>query len=411
MKLFTRKVLTIKYAKLIEEMVAKVRRHLTSSEQACEDMSIKRFTEFIVLDSDEINLIDVSDISEFMNAVIRRTTSKYGILGELLDNPDINEIMINGPEHIFVEINRHIEEIDDAFVSETELEDIMRMLASDVHREINDANPIVDARLPNGYRVNGVLKTVALNGPILTIRKFSDDVITPNDLIDYGSLPECCMAELLNYVRCGYNIFVSGGTSSGKTTFLNALSMGIGQNERIIVIEDSAELKLDSLSNIVHMECRNSNSSGRGEITMQDLIKTSLRMRPDRIIVGEVRGKEVVDMIQAMNTGHAGSMSTGHGNSIRGMLNRLETMYLMDAGIPIHSVKSQIANAIDIFVHLRRLKDGRRVVTEVAELSGFDGEDYQLNYLYVVDQDGFLIPTGNELIDRGRLGSDEDYFV
>lgn len=411
MKLFTRKVLTIKYAKLIEEMVAKVRRHLTSSEQACEDMSIKRFTEFIVLDSDEINLINVSDISEFMNAVIRRTTSKYGILGELLDNPDINEIMINGPEHIFVEINRHIEEIDDAFVSETELEDIMRMLASDVHREINDANPIVDARLPNGYRVNGVLKTVALNGPILTIRKFSDEVITPNDLIDYGSLPECCMAELLNYVRCGYNIFVSGGTSSGKTTFLNALSMGIGQNERIIVIEDSAELKLDSLSNIVHMECRNSNSSGRGEITMQDLIKTSLRMRPDRIIVGEVRGKEVVDMIQAMNTGHAGSMSTGHGNSIRGMLNRLETMYLMDAGIPIHSVKSQIANAIDIFVHLRRLKDGRRVVTEVAELSGFDGEDYQLNYLYVVDQDGFLIPTGNELIDRERLGSDEDYFV
>lgn len=300
MKSFTRKVLTIKYAKLIEEMVAKVRRHLTSSEQAGEDMSIKRFTEFIVLDSDEINLIDVSDISEFMNAVIRRTTSKYGILGELLDNPDINEIMINGPDRIFVEINRHIEEIDDAFVSETELEDIMRMLASDVHREINDANPIVDARLPNGYRVNGVLKTVALNGPILTIRKFSDDVITPNDLIDYGSLPECCMTELLNYVRCGYNIFVSGGTSSGKTTFLNALSMGIGQNERIIVIEDSAELKLDSLSNIVHMECRNSNSAGRGEITMQDLIKTSLRMRPDRIIVGEVRGKEVVDMIQAI---------------------------------------------------------------------------------------------------------------
>lgn len=200
-------------------------------------------------------------------------------------------------------------------------------------------------------------------------------------------------------------------SSSGKTTFLNALSMGIGQNERIIVIEDSAELKLDSLSNIVHMECRNSNSAGRGEITMQDLIKTSLRMRPDRIIVGEVRGKEVVDMIQAMNTGHAGSMSTGHGNSIRGMLNRLETMYLMDAGIPIHSVKSQIANAIDIFVHLRRLKDGRRVVTEVAELSGFDGEDYQLNYLYVVDQDGFLIPTGNELIDRERLGSNEDYYI
>lgn len=192
-------------------------------------------------------------------------------------------------------------------------------------------------------------------------------------------------------------------SSSGKTTFLNALSMGIGQNERIIVIEDSAELKLDSLSNIVHMECRNSNSAGRGEITMQDLIKTSLRMRPDRIIVGEVRGKEVVDMIQAMNT--------GHGNSIRGMLNRLETMYLMDAGIPIHSVKSQIANAIDIFVHLRRLKDGRRVVTEVAELSGFDGEDYQLNYLYVVDQDGFLIPTGNELIDRERLGSNEDYYI
>ena len=208
---------------------------------------------------------------------------------------------------------------------------------------------------------------------------------------------------LSNLVRCGYNVFISGGTSSGKTTFLNALSMKIGRQERVVIIEDSAELKINNVVNKVHMECRNANSIGKGEVNMQMLIKTSLRMRPDRIIVGEVRGKEVVDMIQAMNTGHSGSMSTGHGNSIKGMLNRLETMYLMDAQIPLYSVKNQIANAIDIMVHLQRDSKGHRGVVEVAELCGYDGNDYNLNYLYQRNSDGALIGTGKSLVDRNRL--------
>ena len=273
----------------------------------------------------------------------------------------------------------------------------------DVHREINEANPIVDARLKNGYRVNGVLKNVALNGPILTIRKFSEKDIGLVDLIKYGSLSKECAEDLVCMVRAGYNIFISGGTSSGKTTFLNALAAAIDPIERAIIIEDSAELKIKNLKNKVHMECRSANSVGKGEVTMEKLIKTSLRMRPDRIIVGEVRGKEVVDMIQAMNTGHEGSMSTGHGNSIKGMLNRLETMYLMDSQIPMYSVKNQIANAIDIFVHLRRDSSGKRGVVEVAELYAFDGNEYKINYLYKTNQEGKLERTNIGLVDRGRL--------
>ena len=273
----------------------------------------------------------------------------------------------------------------------------------DVHREVNEANPIVDARLKSGYRVNGVLRNVAINGPILTIRKFSDKDITLQDLISYKSITEECAQDLVYLVNSGYNIFISGGTSSGKTTFLNALAAAINPNERAIIIEDSAELKINNLENKVHMECRSANSIGKGEVTMEKLIKTSLRMRPDRIIVGEVRGKEVVDMIQAMNTGHEGSMSTGHGNSIRGMLNRLETMYLMDSQIPMYSVKNQIANAIDIFVHLKRDNNGKRRVVEVAELYAFDGTEYKINYLYKTDAQGNLVRTDIDLVDRERL--------
>lgn len=277
------------------------------------------------------------------------------------------------------------------------------MFASDVHREINEANPIVDARLPSGYRVNGVLTTVALNGPILTIRKFREKPIEMEDLISNGSLTRECAEDLSALVRSGYNIFISGGTSSGKTTFLNALTAAIDPGERVIIIEDSAELMITHIRNKVHMECRTANSAGKGEITMERLIRTSLRMRPDRIIVGEVRGREVVDMIQAMNTGHDGSMSTGHGNSIRGMLNRLETMYLTDSQVSVSSVRSQIANAVDIFVHLRRDAGGSRKVNEIAELTGSDGNEYSLNYLYREGTDGRLVPTGNPLMDRERL--------
>lgn len=395
---------TIRYSDVISDIALGIRRKLTGDNAvASKEEEILKLCEEEFFTSSYTTDVDVMDIRGVIFAVFRRVRSKYGILEELLSDSHVNEIMINGPDRIYVERNRQLERVDDAFISEGELEEIIRMLASDVHREINEANPIVDARLPNGFRVNGVLSAVALNGPILTIRKFSSEEITMEHLIEYGSITEECSRELKSYVKAGYNIFISGGTSSGKTTFLNALAMAIDDEERVIIIEDSAELRLNNISNKVHLECRSANSIGKGEVNMQRLIKASLRMRPDRIIVGEVRGREIVDMIQAMNTGHDGSMSTGHGNSIKGMLNRLESMYLMDSQIPMYSVKNQIANAIDIFVHLRRDSASRRGVVEVAELVGFDGTDYELNYLYTTDEHGHLVRTGNTIIDTSRL--------
>lgn len=396
---------TLKYADIIRDVTTAIRREITNrkNELSTTNEKLLALCEDFFFIGNYASEVGTMDIRVVIMAIYRRVRSKYGILRELLDDPEINEIMINGASDIYVERRRMLELVDDAFISEEELEETIRMFASDIHREINEANPIVDARLPNGYRVNGVLKAVALNGPILTIRKFSDGELTLDILVQYGSLTEECASNLRELVKSGYNIFISGGTSSGKTTFLNALAMSIDKDERVIIIEDSAELKLTNIRNKVHMECRSANSIGKGEVSMQQLIKTSLRMRPDRIIVGEVRGKEIVDMIQAMNTGHDGSMSTGHGNSIKGMLNRLESLYLMDSRIPMYSVKSQIANAIDIFVHLRRDASGRRRVVEVAELVGYDGEDYMLNYLYVTDDSGELTRTGNELSDDSKL--------
>ncbi|MDO4383833.1 MAG: ATPase, T2SS/T4P/T4SS family, partial [Eubacteriales bacterium] len=254
-----------------------------------------------------------------------------------------------------------------------------------------------------GYRINGILQNVALNGPALTIRKFSDRMITMEDLVELGSMTELCKEDLCALTECGYNIFISGGTSSGKTTLLNALAEHIHSEERVVIIEDSAELNLSHLKNRVQLECRSANSIGKGAVTMDQLIRTSLRMRPDRIIVGEVRGGEVLDMIQAMNTGHSGSISTGHGNSIRGMLNRLETMYMMSANVPVYSVRNQIANAIEIFIHLQRDGNGIRKVVEVAEIEGVDGEKYRMNYLYRTDAEDKLIRTENHLKHRGNL--------
>lgn len=396
---------TIKYASLIEALSNHLRRIITQEEYKAYQGSASLLTlcEDTFFESEYIEGVELFEIGTVIDAIYKRVRSKYGILEELLQETNVNEIMINGPYDIYVERNRKLELVDDAFVNEEELEETIRMLASDVHREINEANPIVDARLPNGFRVNGVLRAVALNGPILTIRKFSEDEITMEKLVAYGSLTETCADDLKRFANAGYNIFISGGTSSGKTTFLNALARSIDDNERVIIIEDSAELKLRNVRNKVHMECRSANSIGKGEVNMQQLIKTSLRMRPDRIIVGEVRGKEIVDMIQAMNTGHDGSMSTGHGNSIKGMLNRLESMYLMDSQIPMYSVKNQIANAIDIFVHLRRDAKGKRRVVEVAELAGYDGEDYILNYLYETSENGELQRTCNEIMNNSKL--------
>ena len=393
----------IRYGERISMLTDEMRRWLSAAERTPERTEILERTEDMFFSTELPLLMGIDEYSNIIGSVVARVASRYGILTDLLEDPSINEIMVNGPARIFIEKDRELMQVDNAFVSEAELEEIIRMFASDVHREINEVNPIVDARLPDGYRVNGVLKTVALNGPILTIRKFREDPIELDDLVRFGSMTGRCADDLRALVRSGYNIFISGGTSSGKTTFLNALTGAIEPHERVIIIEDSAELQITHVDNKVHLECRSANSIGRGEVTMERLIRTSLRMRPDRIIVGEVRGSEVVDMIQAMNTGHDGSMSTGHGNSIRGMLNRLETMYLSGSQISVDSVRNQIANAVDIFVHLRRDSAGRRRVSEVAELTGYDGSDYCLNYLYTESSTGELTPTGNALADRERL--------
>ena len=392
-----------KYTEGIDELVRIARRWVSDSAIPPTKDAISLKCEELFFKSELSYQVSTAELEIIIDSIKSRILSRYGILSELLDDKSINEIMVNGPDRIYVEKDKRLVKVDDAFTSEEELEEIIRMFASDVHREVNEANPIVDARLPSGYRVNGVLKAVALNGPILTIRKFREREIEMSDLIEYGSITKECASVLSALVRSGYNLFISGGTSSGKTTFLNALTASIGEDERVITIEDSAELVISHIENRVQLECRSANSIGKGAVSMEQLIKTSLRMRPDRIIVGEVRGREVIDMIQAMNTGHDGSMSTGHGNSIKGMLNRLETMYLMDSQVSVNSVKNQISNAIDIFVHLKRDAGGRRRVEEVAELAGFDGRDYIINYLYKANEEGVLKHTGNSLKDRERL--------
>lgn len=399
----TRAATTRKYGTEIDAMVRTVRKWISDSAEDPSEEEMLHRCEEVYFGSDLAARAGSRDAITIIDGMFRRIANRYGILSDLLDDPRINEIMVNGPDRIYIERDRSLHRVDDAFTSCSELEEMIRMFASDVHREINEANPIVDARLPSGYRINGVLRNVALNGPILTIRKFREREIEMDELVGCASLSRECARDLAALVSCGYNIFISGGTSSGKTTFLNALTAFIGKEERVITIEDSAELVISHIENKVQMECRAANSIGKGEVSMTQLIRTSLRMRPDRIIVGEVRGREVIDMIQAMNTGHDGSMSTGHGNSIKGMLNRLETMYMAGSNVSIGSVRNQIANAIDIFVHLKRDARGNRRVEEVAELTGFDGTDYELNYLYRAGLDGKLRPTGNGLRDRERL--------
>ena len=336
-----------------------------------------------------------------------------GILDSIMDDPNITEVMVNGPENVFVERNGRVERIPETFESERKLEDIIQRIVARAGREVNQANPIVDTRLADGSRVNVVLPPVSLNGAILTIRKFSKTPMTIRQLIRYGSLTQEVADQLEMLVKAKYNIFISGGTGSGKTTFLNALSNYIPAGERIITIEDSAELQLAHVDNLVSLETRNANTSGVGEVSMRDLIKSSLRMRPDRIVVGEVRGPEALDMLQAMNTGHDGSLSTGHANSTADMLSRLETMVLTGAsGLPLPAVRSQIASAVDIIVHLSRLRDHSRKTVEITEVLGVENGAIQLNPLYVFEEDvnstlekvsGSLKRTDNPLVNDFKL--------
>ena len=306
---------------------------------------------------------------------------RLDILQELVDDPDITEIMVNGKDHIFIEKKGRLSRWDKAFDSAEQLEDLIQQMVSRVNRTVNLSSPIADARLEDGSRVHVVLAPVAVDGPVLTIRKFPEPV-TMDKLIRLGSISREAAVFLRTAVRAGYNIFVSGGTGSGKTTFLNALSEFIPEDERVITIEDSAELQIRHVPNLVRLETRVENRDGSREISMRDLIRASLRMRPDRILVGEVRGAEALEMLQAMNTGHDGSVSTGHGNSPRDMVTRLETMVLMAADLPLAAVRNQIASALELMVHLGRMRDKSRKVLEIAEVIGCENGEVRLEPLF-----------------------------
>ncbi len=337
----------------------------------------------------------------------------FGLLDAIISDDTITEVMINGPKHIFIEQNGRLFKLDKQFESQRRLEDIIQRIVGLAGREVNQANPICDTRLPDGSRVNVVLPPIALCGPTLTIRKFSKTPMTMERLIAYGSVTQEIAEKLEMLVRAKYNIFISGGTGSGKTTFLNALSNYIPKDERVITIEDSAELQIVGVENLVSLETRNANTSGAGQITIRDLIKSSLRMRPERIVVGEVRGGEALDMLQAMNTGHDGSLSTGHANSTQDMLSRLETMVLQGAaGLPLEAIRQQIASAVDIIIHLSRLRDKSRKTMEITEVTGYRDGKIQLNPLYVFEEDentslekvsGALVRTKNPLQNDFKL--------
>lgn len=337
----------------------------------------------------------------------------FGLLDSIISDDTITEVMINGTDRIFIEKSGRVSRLDTKFESQRRLEDIIQRIVGLAGREVNQANPIVDTRLPDGSRVNVVLPPIALCGPTITIRKFSKTPMTIEKLIQYGSITADIANKLELFVRSKYNIFVCGGTGSGKTTFLNALSNYIPKDERVITIEDSAELQIVGVENLVNMETRRANSAGAGEISIRDLIKSSLRMRPERIVVGEVRGGEALDMLQAMNTGHDGSLSTGHANSTQDMLSRLETMVLQASGaLPLEAIRQQIASALDIIIHLSRLRDHSRKTMEITEVVGYENGRIILNPLYVFEEDenstlekvsGMLKRTDNKLINDFKL--------
>lgn len=316
------------------------------------------------------------------------TFRKLDVLQEFLEDESITEVMINGTQSIFLERDGRILQSEKRFASRRKLEDVIQQIVSETNRMVNESTPIVDTRLSDGSRVNVVLYPIALNGPIVTIRKFTKEIITLERLQTLGSVDKDIISFLKILIKSKYNIFISGGTGSGKTTFLNALSQYIPNDERVITIEDNAELKLAGIPNLVSLEARTANVEGKGEISIRDLIRTALRMRPDRIIVGEVRGKEAIDMLQAMNTGHDGSLSTGHANSPGDMISRLETMVLMGMDLPLPAIQRQIASGLDILIHLGRLRDKSRKVLSVEEIVGYENGTVKRNVLYRFQETG-----------------------
>ena len=383
----------------IRRYIAEIRLMITDSEGTLSDEEAMERIEEFVFSQKKAGSCSHRENRKMIERIFLSLRKEMDILQPYIDDKSISEIMVNGKDCIFIERNGIPERLPLQFDTTDDLEELIRRIASRVHREINELNPIVDARLSDGSRVNAIYRNIALNGPILTIRKFPEKVMDMDDLLRNGTVTEEEAEFLRIAVSAGYNCFVCGGTSSGKTTMLNVLSQFIPEHERVVVIEDSAELQIDQVENIVRLECRNANVQGKGGVDMSQLVKASLRLRPDRIIIGEVRGKEVMDMIQAMNTGHDGSLSTGHANSIEGMLKRLEAMFLQAADFPVEAIRSQITEGIDIMIHMSRMKDGSRSVTEISELKGMENGEIAVNPLF---RKGSRV-EGSRLIHREKL--------
>ena len=374
------------------------------------DVALKQVIGECVQEESGLYMISIRQKEELEESVFN-AIRRLDVLQELLEDDTITEIMINGKDDIFLERNGHITKWDKSFENEERLEDIAQKIASLSNKIVNISSPIADTRLEDGSRVSIVLPPVALNGPIITIRKFYKDALTMEKLIETGSLTQEAADFLKMAVKSKYNIFISGGTGSGKTTFLNALSEFIDNDERVITIEDAAELQINHVKNLVRLEARDANIEGKNEVTIRDLIRASLRMRPDRIIVGEVRGKETLDMVQAISTGHDGSLSTGHGNSPKDMMTRLETMILMGIDMPVAAIRQQLTSAIDIIIHLGRLRDKTRRVLQIAEVVGVSRGEVKFNKLFEFAENaesnglvlGELKATGNKLVNTQKM--------
>lgn len=389
--------------KSTEKLVSKAREEIGKKKDISDD-EVRELLTGLSFEIAEYMLLCAKERENLIERAFCSLRCEYGPLQPLLSDSSITEIMVNGASDVYIEKSGKIMRSEMYFESTEELENIIRKMAAGVRREINEMVPIVDARLSDGSRVNAVYKSIALGGPVLTIRKFPERPFAMEDFLRLGTITAEAAEFLRVLVEAGYNIFISGGTSSGKTSFLNVLSAYIPADERVITIEDSAELQIRQIPNLVRMECRNANSQGKGQITMRDLIKSSLRMRPDRIIVGEVRGGEVMDMVQAMNTGHDGSLCTGHANSVGGMMKRLEAMFLQAAELPAASVRSQIAEGIDIVVHMGRLSDKQRRVLEIAEVSKtLAGGEIKVNSLFKYKPGSGLQRTENLLMNTSKL--------
>ena len=387
--------------KLIEELKEKLIDGIDLS-QNISDEELQEMITSMVMDYCSGRRISLKEKMK-MSRKLFHSIRGLDILDEILEDDDVTEIMVNGYDRIFIEKKGKLFPYPERFSTEQKLRDVIQTIAADSNKRVNEASPILDTRLKDGSRVNVVLEPVAVQGPALTIRKFPKKGITMKDLVNMETISGEAADFLREMVERGFNIFISGGTGSGKTTMLNALSNFIPDDERIITIEDSAELRLERVENLVSLECRQANTEGENAVTIRDLIRTSLRMRPDRIVVGEVRGGEALDMLQAMNTGHDGSLSTGHGNSPADMLSRLEVMTLM-AGedLPVSAVRGQIASALDLMVHLGRMRDGSRKVISICQVEGFTEGEIRLSTLFrYQDSDFYAAEEGAGTSDLG----------